>query len=149
MYQNVLFYFFLIFAIKNPSYNSLGHTQSVPSSLVDNNGKSLMPSNSIGTISAFTPLNACLTISSFSQAKIEHVEYTSSLPGFNTCNAFFNNINCVFDDFSTSFGEKYLNAFTSFKFKVPLPLHGASNKILSNEKYSSIFLHECYSSHMQ
>jgi len=76
----------------------------------------------------------------FIGGNIEQVEYISSPFFFNIFTAFLIKSFCVFTDLSINSLVKYFDKFTSFIFKVPLPLHGASSKILSKEKKSSKFL---------
>ena len=132
--------FFIIFATKNPSYKSVGFTHNVPGILVGSNGKFSIPSNDIGSISVFPSFSILATTSSFSHSKIEQVEYTISCPGFNRLMAFRNKFFCVTADLSINCFVKYFSIFWSLKSNVPLPLHGASSNIWSNEKKLSIYL---------
>lgn len=123
------FYFtFFSLATKKPSYNSVGHTHIVPLTVTGKSGIGL--SSFIGIISILLDSKAFSIISSFSFFKIEHVEYIISPPVFKIFNAFINRFSCALRDLLINSSEKLF----SNTFSVPLPLHGASSKILSNEK---------------
>ena len=107
-------------------------------------GNSSIPKKFISTISTFLVFNISFIISSFSSCNIEQVEYTNSLPFFKISIAFLINIFCDFIDLFISSFVKVFSNFTSLIFIVPLPLQGASNKILSNEKKLSFSYYHRY-----
>ena len=69
---------------------------------------------------------------------IEQVEYTISPPDFNIFIAFFSKANCEEINFLINFVVNISESFGLFVLIVPLPLHGASRRILSKEKKLSI-----------